>query len=74
MFVNALTTDYKYPLKDCENFPLHIQMEFSEKGKTFSQVFVPFMETSSNFKHFQSKNIVISNVFTKLQTVKDLVR
>ena len=32
------------------------------------------MKSSSNFKHFQKKKIVIANVFPKLQTVKDLVR
>ena len=30
------------------------------------------METTSNFKHFQTKKFVIANVFPKLQIVKDL--
>ena len=32
------------------------------------------MESPSNFKHFQKKMIVIGNVFSKLQTVKGLVK
>ena len=31
------------------------------------------MEHTSNFKHFLKNKIVIANVFSKLQTVKDLV-
>ena len=33
-----------------------------------------FLESSSNFKHFQKKYIVIANIFPKLETVKGLVR
>ena len=43
VFVNTLTADSKYPFEDCKNFPLSIQMPLSEKRKTFSQVFVPFV-------------------------------
>ena len=49
-------------------------MQLSEKGKTFSQFFVPNLESTSNFKYFQKKMFVIANVFPKLQTVKTLVR
>ena len=44
------------------------------KKKTFSQFFVPSLELNSNFKYFEKKMIVTANVFTKLQTVKDLIR
>ena len=33
-----------------------------------------FLESTSNFKHFEKKMIVIANVFPKLQTVKILIR
>ena len=29
VFLNTLTGDYKYPLQDCENLPLLIQMQLS---------------------------------------------
>ena len=31
LFVNILTADDKYPVQDCENFQLPIQMQLSEK-------------------------------------------
>ena len=56
VFVITLTDDGKYPVQGCENLQLPIQMQWSEKQKPFSQFFVPFLESSSNFKHFE-KNV-----------------
>ena len=56
VFVNTLTADGKYPVQGCENLQLPIQMQLSEKQKTFSEFFVPFLESTSNFKHFQKKD------------------
>ena len=39
VFVNTLTADGKYPVQGCENLQLPIQMQLSEKRKTFSQFF-----------------------------------
>ena len=36
--------------------------------------FLVFSESTSNFKHFEKKMIVIANVFPKLKTVKMLFR
>ena len=55
MFLNTLTDDGMYPVQGCENLQLPIQMQLSEKQKTFSEFFVPFLESSSNFKHFEKK-------------------
>ena len=40
VFVNTLTADVKYPVQGCENLQVPIQMQLSEKGKTFSEFFV----------------------------------
>ena len=53
VFVNTLTADGKYPVQGCENLQLPIQMQLSEKRKTFSEFFVPFLESTSNFKYFE---------------------
>ena len=74
VFVNKLTSDGKYPIEYCANLQLPIPMQLSEKQKTFSRFFIPFLESTSNFKHLKKKMIVIANVFLKLQTVKMLVR
>ena len=50
--VNKLTADAKYPIQDCENLLLRIKIQLSEKPKAFPKLFVPFLESTSNFKHF----------------------
>ena len=47
--------DYKYPVAQCESLPFPIKMISSLKPKTFAWFFIPFMESPSNFKHFQKK-------------------
>ena len=56
VFLNTLTLDGKYAVKDCHNLQLPMQMQLSEKHKTFSPFFVPFLESTSNFKHFEKKH------------------
>ena len=36
VFVNTLTSGGSYPVQDCENLQLPIQIQLSEKQKTFS--------------------------------------
>ena len=55
-FVNTLTDDAKYSVQDCENLPLPIKMQLSEKPKTFSEFLVPFLESKSNFERFENKD------------------
>ena len=42
LFVNTLTTDDKYSLLKKDNLTQTIQMQLSEKQKTFSEFFVHF--------------------------------
>ena len=75
VFVNTVTADDKYPVRDAENLQFPIQIQLSQKRKTFFSVFFfPVLECSSYFKHFLKKIIVTANVFPKLETVKVLVR
>ena len=74
VFLNILTADGKYRVQCCGNMQLPIQMQLSEKQKIFSEIFIPFLESTSNFKHFEKKMIIIANAFPKLQTVNILVR
>ena len=53
VFANTLTANDKYRVQDCENLPLPIQMQLSEKRKTFPEFFPPYLESTSNFKHFE---------------------
>ena len=56
VLVNTMTADGKYPIQDCENLQLPIEMQLSKKRKTLSQFFVPFLESTSNFNHFERKD------------------
>ena len=56
VFVNTLTADGKYPVQDCQNLQLPIQMQLSQKRETFSEFFLPFLESTSNFEHFERKD------------------
>ena len=53
VFVNKLTAEGKSPLDNWQNLPLPIRIQLSEKRKTFPQFFVPFLEFTLNFKHFE---------------------
>ena len=56
VFLNTLTADGKYPVKDWQNLELPMQMILSEKRKNFAQFFVPFLDSTSNLKHFEKKD------------------
>ena len=55
LLVNTLATDEKYPLLNRDNLTIPIQMQLSQKQKTFSQIFPAFLEFRSNFEHFEKK-------------------
>ena len=56
VFVNTLTAGDKYPVQVDDNLPLPIQMPLSEKRKAGFQFFLPFPESTLNFKHFEKKD------------------
>ena len=56
VFFNRLTADGKYPIQDCVNLQLQIQMKLSLKRESFSQFFVPFLESRSNNKDFEKED------------------
>ena len=56
MFLNNLTANDNYPLQDYENLSSPIRMQLSLKRKTVSDSVVPFLESTSNFKHFEKKD------------------
>ena len=56
LFRNTLTANDNYPIQDCENLPSPIQMSLSLERNFFSDLFVPFLESTSNFKHFEKKD------------------
>ena len=66
LFVNTLSAVDKYSLPNREYLTDPIQMQFSQKQKTFWQIFSAFFKCSLNFDHCQKKddphNLFISEV------------
>ena len=56
MFRHALTANDNYPVQESGNFSSPIQMELYLKPTIFSDIFVSFLESTSNFKDFEKKN------------------
>ena len=55
MFVSILTANNKYSLLNRENLRQQIQMQLSQKEKTFSQFGSSFLKAGLNFEYFQKK-------------------
>ena len=55
--VNTLAADEKYHVLNTENLTIPIQMQLSQKQKTFSQFSATFSKSSLNFKHFEKKRL-----------------
>ena len=68
-----LTANYKYSHSNRENLLLPIQMQLSEKVKTFSQFFIALLESTLNFEHFEKEISLIAQAFLKLLTLKDML-
>ena len=52
MFVNILPADDKHYLLNTDNLTQHIQMQLSQKQKTFHEFFFAVSKSTLNFKHF----------------------
>ena len=56
LFVNTLTVDEKHYLLNTGNLTQTIQIELSQKQKTFFQFFLAFLKSILNFKHLPKKD------------------
>ena len=74
VFVNTLTADAKYPVQDCQNFLLPIQMNSPKNQKLFPNFSFHFWHLHQMLNILKKRMILIANIFPKLQTVKILLR
>ena len=74
LYVSTLIADDKYYLRKSRNSPQPIQIQLSNKQKVLSEVFAPFLKSTSYFEQFQRKITVIVDTFLKLLTAKEMVR
>ena len=70
LLVNTLAADEKYPVLNRDNLTTPIQMQLSQKQKTFSQFFPALLESSLIFVCFEKKMTLAAFVFAKLRTLK----
>ena len=55
LLVNTLAADEEYPVLNTDNLTIPIQMQLSQKKKTFSQFFDAFLKSRLNFEYFEKK-------------------
>ena len=66
LFVNRLTTDFKYSRRNILNFTQQLESPFSQKQKTFSRFFIAFLKCELNLEHFEKKDEYPSRVISKI--------
>ena len=70
LLVNTLAADKMYPVLTRDKLAIPIQMQWSQKQKTFPQFSTAFLKSKINFKYFEKKVTRIVFVFPKLRTPK----
>ena len=66
LFVNTLTTDYKYSRRNMLRFTQQLEAPLPQKQKTFSGMFLAFLKCALNLEHFEKKNEYSSLVISKV--------
>ena len=54
--VNSLAADEKSPVLNRDNLRIPVQMQLSQKERTFSQILIAFWKSRLNFKHFEKRD------------------
>ena len=65
-FVNGLTADDKYSGSKMQNLSQQFQTPLSQKEKTFSGLFIAFLECAWNLEHFQKKDEYPSLIISEI--------
>ena len=72
--VNTLAADEKYPVLNRDNLAITIQMQLSQKQKTFSASFTAFFKFRLNFDHSAKKDDLKSFCFSEITDSENVVR
>ena len=70
LLVNTLAVDDKYPVLYRVKLMIPIQIQLSQKPKTFCRLFSAFSKSRLSFEHFEQKMTLIDFVFQELRTKK----
>ena len=74
LFVITLTGNWKHYLLTRDNLIQGIQIQLSEKVKTFLQFFFAFLNSILNFKHLPKKITLVAHVFPEIPAPKNSLR
>ena len=74
LLLNTLAADEKYPVLNRDNLAIPIQMQLSQKQKTFSRFFAAFLKFRLIFKYFEQKHHPHRFCNVKITDSKKLVR
>ena len=69
-----MAANEKYPVLNRDNLTIPIQMQLSQKEKTFSQFLAAFFKSSLNFKRFEKENDPHNFCVSKITDSKNVVR
>ena len=70
LFVNTVGAEEKNPVLNRENLIIPIQMQLSQKEKTFSEFFARFLKPTINFKDLKENMTLTDFVYPKLPPMK----
>ena len=70
LLLKTLAATEKYPAYNRDNLTIPINMQLSQKRKTFSQFLAAFLKSILNFEDMQKKMTLIDFVISKLRTRK----
>ena len=74
MLFNTLAAYEKCPVLNRDNLRIPIQMQFSQKQKSFSQFFAQFLKSTLNFIDFQNNDDTHRFFISEITTSKNVSR
>ena len=72
--INTLAADEKYPVLNRDNLMIPIQIQLSEKQKTFTQFLAAFLKSRISFEHFEKKDYPHSFCISEITNSGNVVR
>ena len=73
LFVNTFPADEKYYMLNRDNLAQPIQMQLSQKQKTFSEFPFAFLKSILSYKHFPKKVTLRADTFPEIPSPKTMV-
>ena len=74
LVANTMAADEKYRIVNRDNFTIPIQMQLSQKQKTFSQFFAVFLKFRLNFEYFETKYAPLRFCVSQITASENVVR